>query len=96
MENDLKKKWKTNQSTKINLIGCDTIVNSPSLASKEKVCLHRELHPRNPNLTWDNDKGRSMNIKGKTNYSGKISHIFSGRLSEKNLLFLGILFGVGF
>jgi hypothetical protein len=34
-----KKKWmttsttkrKTNQSTKINLIGCDTIVNSPSL-----------------------------------------------------------------
>ena len=30
MENDLKKKWKTNQSTKINLIGCDTIVNSPS------------------------------------------------------------------
>ena len=23
-------KWKTNQSTKINLIGCDTIVNSPS------------------------------------------------------------------
>ena len=24
------KKWKTNQSTKINLIGCDTIVNSPS------------------------------------------------------------------
>ena len=27
-----KKKWKTNQSTKINLIGCDTIVNSPSCA----------------------------------------------------------------
>ena len=26
-----KKKWETNQSTKINLIGCDTIVNSPSL-----------------------------------------------------------------
>jgi hypothetical protein len=25
-----KQKWKTNQSTKINLIGCDTIVNSPS------------------------------------------------------------------
>ena len=25
-----KKNWKTNQSTKINLIGCDTIVNSPS------------------------------------------------------------------
>ena len=41
MEDDLKKnkngrrpqkiKWKTNQTTKINLIGCDTIVNSPSL-----------------------------------------------------------------
>ena len=31
-EEDLKKiKWKTNKSTKINLIGCDTIVNSPSL-----------------------------------------------------------------
>ena len=38
MEDDLKKmngrrrkqiKWKTNQSTKSNLIGCDTIVNSP-------------------------------------------------------------------
>ena len=26
-----KKKWKTNQSTKINLIGCDTVVNSPSI-----------------------------------------------------------------
>ena len=25
-----KKEWKTNQSTKINLIGCDTIVKSPS------------------------------------------------------------------
>jgi hypothetical protein len=25
-----KQKWKTNQSTKINLIGCDTIENSPS------------------------------------------------------------------
>jgi hypothetical protein len=39
MEEDLKKKFKkgrrpkkrkTNQSTKINLIGCDTIENSPS------------------------------------------------------------------
>ena len=33
MEDDLKKNKKngtTNQSTKINLIGCDTIVNSPS------------------------------------------------------------------
>ena len=29
MEDDLQKK-KSNQSTKINLIGCDTIVNSPS------------------------------------------------------------------
>jgi hypothetical protein len=40
-----KQKWKMNQSTKINLIGCDTIVNSPSytlvvsvLATTE-VCL---------------------------------------------------------
>ena len=32
MEDDLKKnKWKTNQSTKIKLIDCDTIVNSPSV-----------------------------------------------------------------
>ena len=34
MEDNITKtkiKWKTNQSTKINLIGCDTIVNSPSL-----------------------------------------------------------------
>jgi hypothetical protein len=38
LEDDLKKngrrpkkiKLKTNQSTKMNLIGCDTIVNSPS------------------------------------------------------------------
>ena len=28
-----KQKWKTNQSTKINLIGCDTIENSPSFPS---------------------------------------------------------------
>ena len=40
MEDDLKKngrqpqkiKWKTNESTKINLIGCDTIVNSPNIS----------------------------------------------------------------
>ena len=31
MEDNLKKNKKTNQSTKINLICCDTIVNSPSL-----------------------------------------------------------------
>ena len=37
MENDLKQKWKTNQSTKINLIGCDTIVNSPSAKLRMKV-----------------------------------------------------------
>ena len=30
----IKQKWKTNQSTKINLIGCDTIVNSPSYIKK--------------------------------------------------------------
>jgi hypothetical protein len=37
IEDDLKKKLKlkTNQSTKINLIGCDTIVNSPS-----SFCFH--------------------------------------------------------
>ena len=47
MEDDLNKikiKWKTNQSTKINLIGCDTIVNSPSsleLASQQFIYLHQ-------------------------------------------------------
>ena len=30
-----KQKWKTNQSTQINLIGCDTIVNSPSFNCKD-------------------------------------------------------------
>ena len=37
-------KMKTNQSTKINLIGCDTIVNSPSY---EKVCVwdHKAYTP---------------------------------------------------
>jgi hypothetical protein len=35
-ENDLKKKRKKNQSTKINLIGRDTIVNSPSLYTINK------------------------------------------------------------
>ena len=34
MEDD-QKKWKTNQSTKINQIGCDTIVNLPSLDRKD-------------------------------------------------------------
>jgi hypothetical protein len=29
----IKIKWKTNQSTKINLNGCDTILNSPSKAT---------------------------------------------------------------
>ena len=39
-----KNKWKTNQSNKINLIGCDTIVNSPSrrlkCQYKSLECLH--------------------------------------------------------
>ena len=30
MEDDLQEKWKMNQSTQINLISCDIIVNSPS------------------------------------------------------------------
>ena len=34
-----KKKWKKNQSTKINLIGCDTIVNSPSPINKQSQFL---------------------------------------------------------
>ena len=33
-----KKKWKTNQSTKIDLIGCDTIVNSPSNNNNGLFC----------------------------------------------------------
>ena len=39
IEDDLKnnKKWKTNQSTKINLIVCDTIVNSPSFLFLLKI-----------------------------------------------------------
>jgi hypothetical protein len=36
-------KLKTNQSTKINLIGCDTIVNSPSLISDGIPCLPCEM-----------------------------------------------------
>jgi hypothetical protein len=47
MEDDLNKtniKWKTNQSTKIYLIGCDTIVNSPSLIRNVKT-----LRPRSVN-----------------------------------------------
>ena len=40
MEDDLKKKRKTNQSTKINVIGCDTIVNSPSF---NFICRHSYL-----------------------------------------------------
>ena len=42
MEDDLKKKWKTNQSTKINLIGCDTIVNSPSFELIENTAVQTE------------------------------------------------------
>ena len=40
-----KQKWKTNQSTKINLIGCDTIVNSPSLFLFRWVGLVIESNP---------------------------------------------------
>ena len=39
-EDDLKKIWKTNQSTKINLIGCDTIVNSPSVVNSDWLAVH--------------------------------------------------------
>ena len=35
------KKVKTNQSTKINLIGCDTIVNSPSSVL---ILKHKKKH----------------------------------------------------
>ena len=31
IEDGLKQKWKTDKSPKINLLGCDTIVNSPIL-----------------------------------------------------------------
>ena len=43
-----KKKWKTNQSTKINLIGCDTIVNSPSL----DIILGQAGFLRRKDRTW--------------------------------------------
>ena len=46
-------KWKTNQSTEINQVGCDTIVNSPSLLfltlflqtiwKGGKYCLHLDV-----------------------------------------------------
>ena len=36
MEDD-QKKWKTNHLTKINRIGCDTIVNSPSFCLLLKI-----------------------------------------------------------
>ena len=51
MEDDLNKKWKTNQSTKINLIGCDTIVNSPSYYSyryTERVKRHGRMLSATP------------------------------------------------
>ena len=34
-----KQKWKKNQSTKINLIGCDTIENSPSFYMVPTRCI---------------------------------------------------------
>jgi hypothetical protein len=63
MEDDLKKngrqpqkKWKTNQSTKINLIGCDTIVNS---ASSAYICSNYvfETKPINPSMRLRNQAG---------------------------------------
>jgi hypothetical protein len=59
MEDDLKKtkkrrqpqkQWNTDQSTKINLIGCDTIVNSPSLVLISNLKL---IFPIS-NVTWCN------------------------------------------
>ena len=41
-----KQKWKTNQSTKINLIGCDTIVNSPSLKFILKFFSNYNMHKK--------------------------------------------------
>ena len=37
-------KWKKNQSTKINLIGCDTIVNSPSFKFNPSDSVYRPLY----------------------------------------------------
>ena len=50
MEDDLKK-LKTNQSTKFNLIGCDTIVNSPSYLFSVNIKPSR--HRFGFSLAWD-------------------------------------------
>jgi hypothetical protein len=46
------KKWKTNQSTKINLIGCDTIVNSPSLSSFSSFFSQKGLSQGSKIFNW--------------------------------------------
>jgi hypothetical protein len=71
MEDDLKKKkgrrpkknWKTNQSTKFNLIGCDTIVNSPSYSKLLKY-LNFGLLVDNTNISCDvlNTSGRNIYV----------------------------------
>ena len=47
-----KKKWNTNQSTEINLVGCDTIVNSPSFVQK--------THDQRATLLQDLSSGQTV------------------------------------
>ena len=62
MEDD-QKKWKTNRSTKINLIGCDTIVNSPSfiLIMCEPKYAKNYLHNNGKNVV----KNQSYAVEGR-------------------------------
>ena len=53
MEDDLKKKWKTNRSTKVNLIGCDTIVNSPSLCLLPHIQSAAVIQARIKDVVYD-------------------------------------------
>ena len=76
MEDDLnerKIKWKTNQSTKINLIGCDTIVNSPSLSYTWYCSAFPWEHIFLNISTWGE---YSIDYKGKDNINYKTSDIY--------------------
>ena len=52
-------KWKMNQSTKINQIGCDTIVNSPSIGLNWKP----PIYFADMNIQFQNPPTNYLNVE---------------------------------
>ena len=80
-----KQKWKTNQSTKINLFGCDTIVNSPSKVCYRNVCIFCRIKSNPVGSTQHNHMFNHSLVNRLTFSTGYTKEGFSttNRMSEK-------------